>query len=125
MIKAKIYKHNRNYKVASEIAEKARKMDLADRYPNNLCAKYRIRNEQIPEAEELVKIFMRDSTDENLVELQYSWYEWECAQSNMRQGKIGAALRRYKFMQTHFENFYEDQVSITCGRGNLVRAKIE
>lgn len=99
MIKAKIYKHNRNYKLASEIADKARLMDLADRYPNNLTAKYRIRNNEIPVAEELIKSFMKDTNDENLVELQYSWYEYECAQSYIRQNQIGPALRRYQFIQ--------------------------
>ena len=38
-------------------------MDLADRYLNNKCIKYALRNEMPQEADRLIKLFLKDPTD--------------------------------------------------------------
>ena len=110
IIKAKIYKNNYNFKLAAEAADKARIMDLADRYPNNLTVKYKIRNNDIEGGDSLLKTFIRDSSDANLHELQYMWYECELGNAYLRLKEFGPGFRQFKFIEKHFQDFYEDQV---------------
>lgn len=85
-------------------------MDLADRYPNNLTVKYQLRNNDIEAGESLLKTFIRDSSDANIHELQYMWYENEMGNAYLRQKQYGPGLRQFKFIEKHFQDFYEDQV---------------
>ena len=88
-------------------------MDLADRYPNNLTVKYRLKNDEITAADDLLKTFIRDSSDTNIHELQYMWYENELGKAHLRKKEFGPALRQFKFIEKHFQDFYEDQVDKT------------
>jgi len=108
-MKAKIFKNSFNYKLAGESADKARAMDIADRYPNNLTVKYKIRNNEIEDAEKMLKTFIRDSSDANIHELQYQWYEYELGNAHLRLNQFGPGLRQFKFIEKHFQDFYEDQ----------------
>lgn len=126
-VKARVYKHNRNFKAACEVAEKTRNMDLADRYPNNLTVKYRARNGEIDLADGLIKGFLRDSNEEHMHELQYLWYEYEVGHFNLKAKKYGPAFRQFKFIEKHFEEFYEDQFDFHtyCLRKYQLRAYID
>ena len=59
MIKAKILKHSGSYLKASEEMDKARKLDLQDRFVNSKCVKYMFRAVRIQEAEATVGLFTR------------------------------------------------------------------
>lgn len=109
-MKAKIFKNCYNYKLAGETADKARLMDFADRYPNNLTVKYKIRNGEIEAGDALLKTFIRDSSDANIHELQYMWYETELGNAHLKLKQFGPGFRQFKFIEKHFQDFYEDQV---------------
>jgi peptide alpha-N-acetyltransferase len=59
MIKAKILKHSGSFQHASEEMDRARKLDLQDRYINSKCAKYMFRAGRIENAEKTVCLFTR------------------------------------------------------------------
>lgn len=107
--KAKIFKTCYNYKLAAECADKARNMDLADRYLNNITVKYKIRNDEVSAGDAMLKMFIRDSSDANIHELQYMWYEYELANAHLRLKEFGPGLRQLKFIEKHFQDLQEDQ----------------
>ena len=112
LIKAKIYKHLRNFAQAEHWANFARKMDLADRYLNNKGIKYSLLNNKIQEADALIKLFLRDPSDGNVHDLQTMWFEMQVGKAYLRQKEFGPGLRQIKFIEKHFNDMYEDQVSI-------------
>ena len=73
IVKAKIYKHFYNYKEAYLSADKARSLDLADRYLNNKTIKYALRNDQQKQSDVLIRMFLRDPSDGNAFDLQTLW----------------------------------------------------
>eukprot|EP00331_Platyophrya_macrostoma_P008487 CAMPEP_0176430588 /NCGR_PEP_ID=MMETSP0127-20121128/14336_1 /TAXON_ID=938130 /ORGANISM="Platyophrya macrostoma, Strain WH" /LENGTH=730 /DNA_ID=CAMNT_0017812493 /DNA_START=26 /DNA_END=2218 /DNA_ORIENTATION=- len=109
LIKAKILKHKGDLKGAAETADKARSLDLADRYLNNKAVKYLIRNDEIEKAEHMFKNFLRESNDENIVDLQVSWYEIEKGLYYLRKKEWGTGLKQFKFIEKHFQDMYDDQ----------------
>ena len=112
LIKAKIYKHLRNFAQAEHWANFARKMDLADRYLNNKGIKYSLLNNKIQEADALIKLFLRDPSDGNVHDLQTMWFEMQVGKAYLRLKEFGPGLRQIKFIEKHFNDMYEDQVSI-------------
>lgn len=85
-------------------------MDLADRYLNNKAVKYLIRNDEIDKAEAMFKTFLRETNDENIVDLQVSWYEIEKGLYYLRKKEWGPGLKQFKFIEKHFQDMYDDQV---------------
>lgn len=85
-------------------------MDLADRYLNNKGIRYSLINGKIKEADELIKLFLRDPNDGNVHELQTMWYENELAKAYLRENNYGYGLRQLKFIEKHYNDIYEDQV---------------
>lgn len=59
VIKAKIYKHAGDLDLCSQYLEKARQMDLADRYLNNRSSKYLLRTNQIQKAITTLGLFTK------------------------------------------------------------------
>lgn len=110
MIKAKIYKHLRDFTHADYWANFGRKMDLADRYLNNKGIKYSLLNNKIQEADALIKLFLRDVSDNNVHDLQTMWYEIQMGRAYIRLSEFGPGLRQFKFVEKHFNDMYEDQV---------------
>lgn len=110
LIKAKIYKHLRDFAQAEHWANFARKMDLADRYLNNKGIKYSLLNNKIQEADALIKLFLRDPSDGNVHDLQTMWFEMQMGKAYLRQKEFGPGLRQIKFIEKHFNDMYEDQV---------------
>jgi Flp pilus assembly protein TadD len=59
MMKAKILKHSGDINGAVESINKARELDLTDRYINTKCVKYMIRSGQIEDAERIAMLFTK------------------------------------------------------------------
>ncbi|EAS00294.2 NMDA receptor-regulated protein (macronuclear) [Tetrahymena thermophila SB210] len=109
LVKAKIYKHQFNHKVAFENADKARTMDLADRYLNNKAIKYALRCGFFDQANDLLRLFLKDPSEGNPFELQTLWYEIAQGETLLKKGEYARALRMFKFVQKAFIDIYEDQ----------------
>lgn len=110
ILKAKIYKRVGDNNRAATLYDEARKLDLADRYLNAVSSRYRIRNDQVKEAEETMGLFSKETDGSlNVHDMQCMWYESECGFSYLRQNNIRLALKNFNYIEKHFDAIYEDQ----------------
>jgi peptide alpha-N-acetyltransferase len=110
LCKGRIYKHHGNTKAASACMEKARSMDLADRYLNTRCTVYFLRDGQIDKAEKTVVLFTKEGDQvNNLHEMQCMWWEIECGKAHLKNKNYGPALKKLTSVEKHFTDFSEDQ----------------
>ena len=127
MAKARTYKHAGALHEASEWMNRARQMDLQDRYLNTKATRYMLRNNQVDEAKATIALFTEDSEKRsNLFDMQCMWYELEIAHSYRRQGQMGKALKNFTSVDKHFTDIIEDQFDFHtyCIRKMTLRAYI-
>ncbi|KAF9408017.1 N-alpha-acetyltransferase 15, NatA auxiliary subunit [Podila epigama] len=113
MTKGRILKHAGDYVAAMNCVNEARELDLQDRFINSKCTKYMLRADKIAEAEKTVVLFTRadlPSPLDDLVDMQAIWFSLECAESHIRQGQLGRALKRLHQIEKHFIDFTDDQI---------------
>ena len=82
LLKAKISRRGNNLLEAAELAEKARIMDLQDRYLNNKATKYWLRVGDVERAESVFQLFLKASQNPHDAyltgyETQCTWFERE------------------------------------------------
>ena len=113
MTKARIWKHYGNVKQAAEMMERARTLDIRDRYINTKAAKYHLRNNDNEAAIQNMSKFTRNEAHGgplgDLHDMQCVWYITEDGESYLRQGKLGLALKRFTSISSIFEIWQEDQ----------------
>jgi len=110
VLKAKIYKRAGDQRRAATLYDEARKLDLADRYLNAVASRYKLRNDQVKEAEETMALFSKETDGSlNVHDMQCMWYETECAAAYLRQGDLRLALKNFNYIEKHFDQIYEDQ----------------
>lgn len=110
MIKSKIVKHSGDLTNSAAVYEKAKKLDLGDRFLNAKYAKIFVRKGDISKSVEIMKEFVRDPlTDENLDHFQCMWYETECGLAYLNHKNILRSHRLFKFILSHFSSLIEDQ----------------
>ncbi|GKT99175.1 acetyltransferase [Fusarium langsethiae] len=113
MTKARIIKHGGDLQEASKAMDRARKLDLKDRYINTKAAKYQLRNNENEKALKTVGLFTRAETVggplADLLDMQSIWFLTEDGEAYARQGNIALALKRFKQIFTIFEVWQEDQ----------------
>eukprot|EP00232_Nephroselmis_pyriformis_P011093 CAMPEP_0182873838 /NCGR_PEP_ID=MMETSP0034_2-20130328/12564_1 /TAXON_ID=156128 /ORGANISM="Nephroselmis pyriformis, Strain CCMP717" /LENGTH=757 /DNA_ID=CAMNT_0025006513 /DNA_START=71 /DNA_END=2340 /DNA_ORIENTATION=- len=128
LFKARVLKHCGDAVGAAAMANKGRKMDLADRYLNSICTKRMLRADQVAEAETTVMLFTKDGDNmNNLYDMQCMWYEIEYGNSQMRQKCYGKALKKYLAVAKHFDDIEEDQFDFHsyCLRKMTLRAYVK
>ncbi|KAM0433255.1 hypothetical protein ACHAPT_004128 [Fusarium lateritium] len=113
MTKARIIKHSGDLRKAAETMDRARKLDLKDRYINTKAAKYQLRNNQNEKALKTVGLFTRAETVggplADLLDMQSIWFLTEDGEAYARQGNIGLALKRFQQIANIFDVWHEDQ----------------
>jgi hypothetical protein len=113
MTKARIWKHKGDLAKASETMNHARELDEKDRYINTKCAKYQLRNNENENALKTMSKFTRNETVGgalgDLHDMQCMWYITEDGEANLRQNKLGLALKRFESLYTIFDVWQEDQ----------------
>jgi peptide alpha-N-acetyltransferase len=111
LCKARVLKHHGNLQEAAEVIDKARTMDLADRYLNTRCTIYMLRADQFERAEKVVVLFTKEELtgQNNLYDMQCMWWETECGNTFIRQGRWAEALKKLTAVEKHFEDIHEDQ----------------
>ena len=113
MTKARILKHYGNISKAAETMEKARALDVRDRYINTKAAKYQLRNNDNEGAITNMGKFTRNEAVGgalgDLHDMQCVWFITEDGEAYLRQGKLGLALKRFTSIYTIFEIWQEDQ----------------
>lgn len=111
MLKSKIFEHSGLLDKSADAYEKAKKLDLGDRYLNAKYAKKYVRQNNLEKANEIMKEFVRDPLiDENIDHVQCMWYETECAFAYLRNKNLLRAHRLFSSMIFHFTTIVEDQV---------------
>jgi tetratricopeptide (TPR) repeat protein len=75
IVKARIYKRAGDVAYASKLYDEARKLDLADRYLNAVSSRYKIRNDDVKDAEETMGLFSKEGDELNVHDMQNMWYE--------------------------------------------------
>lgn len=128
--KARIFKHAGNIQECSRFFEKAREMDLADRYLNTKSVIHLIRSDQVDKAVNVVGLFISKDIDDplnHLIDMQCNWFVQELAESYHRTGNLGMALKRFLNIDKHFNDFIEDQFDFHtyCLRKMTLRAYIK
>ncbi|ESL10415.1 N-acetyltransferase subunit Nat1 [Trypanosoma rangeli SC58] len=106
LMKAKIHARNQEFDEAAVNADKARQLDLQDKYLNGKAAKYFLRANRIEEAEARMQMFYKASTvpgDTYLtaLESQCAWYEREVGDAFFRKGDYISALDNYLMYEEH------------------------
>mmetsp|Transcript_11191 Transcript_11191/g.45544 ORF Transcript_11191/g.45544 Transcript_11191/m.45544 type:complete len:864 (-) Transcript_11191:84-2675(-) len=130
MCKARIYKHAGATQKATVELEKARRLDLADRFINTKSTKYLMRSNAVERANKTIDQFTRDVDNggkSNLHDMQCMWYEVERAEAHMRRQEPGLALKMIRCVDKHFEDITEDQFDFHsfCLRKVTLRAYTE
>jgi len=127
LFKARIYKHAGDLPNASYWMDEARKMDLADRHLNTKATRYMLRADLPDEAAKTIALFTKDGDqNSNLFDMQCMWYELEAANSYLRLGDYGRALKNFSSIEKHFTDIVEDQFDFHtyCVRKMTLRAYV-
>jgi len=132
MLKARIFKHAGALLDASDWMDRARQMDLADRYLNTKATRYMLRADKIDEAQKTIALFTKDGDqNSNLYDMQCMWYELEIAAAYRRKAKedaanFGRALKNFAAVDKHFTDIIEDQFDFHtyCVRKMTLRAYV-
>lgn len=113
MTKARIWKHYGNMQKASETMDKARNLDLKDRYINTKAAKYQLRNDETSKALTTIGLFTRNDSPggplSDLLDMQCVWFMTEDGEAQARLGNVGLALKRFHTVYNIFDVWQEDQ----------------
>lgn len=127
-LKGKIYKHMGEVDKAVEQVNEAQRLDTADRYLNSKCAKYLLRADKIPQAQEMCSKFTRAgvSVTDNLNEMQCMWFLIESANAHHRMKEYGLALKKCYEIDAFFSEVTEDQFDFHtyCMRKMTLRSYI-
>lgn len=125
-IKARLLKLAGDVSAAADCLEKGRELDKQDRYINNQTTKYLLYANRDVEALEKISLFTRHegNPEQNLFDMQCSWYELDLADCLARRGDFGRSLKKYMAIEKHFEDFHEDQFDFHtyCVRKVTLRA---
>eukprot|EP00796_Vickermania_ingenoplastis_P005042 gene5042-3631_t len=111
--KSKIYSREGNTNEAAKLADKARAMDLQDKYLNSKAAKMFFRDNNIEKGEELMSLFYRPGTIPEEIflialESQCYWYEKEVGEAFYRKGDIVAALQNLLMFELHHSHNHNE-----------------
>lgn len=110
MAKSKILKHGMMLEESAQTYGKAKTLDLGDRYLNAKYAKIFARLGDIDKSVEIMKEFVRDPlSEENVDYYQCMWFESECANAYLQNGKILHSHCLFKALLKHFVSMVDDQ----------------
>lgn len=109
---------------ASELAyEKAKKLDVGDRYLNAKHAKTALRNNDLNKSLDIMQEFVKHPLeDENLEHVQTQWYMIETISYYLRNGMYAHADRLIRSLINVFTSISEDQLDFFnfCLRRNVI-----
>jgi len=96
-LKARLLKAAGDMKSAVECLEKGRELDKQDRYINNETTKYMLQAGMEEDALKTISIFAKHegNPEQNLFDMQCSWYELEVAACFERKHEYGKSLKKY------------------------------
>jgi len=128
-LKARVLKAAGGIDAAAECIDTGRDLDKQDRYINNQTTKYMLQANREDVALERISLFTRHegNPEQNLFDMQCTWYELELADCMARKGNWGKSLKKYMAVEKHFDDFHEDQFDFHsyCIRKVTLRAYVD
>ena len=123
--KSKILDAVGDYRGAAEMAEDARKLDLADRYLNCRASMALFKAHQPERAEELCQLFTKGGNN-NFYDMQATWYEMASGRCYAELGDCARALKRFRKVEEHYIDFIDDQYDffVYCTHKHTLRAYV-
>ncbi|GKY99467.1 hypothetical protein MPSEU_000901100 [Mayamaea pseudoterrestris] len=111
LLKARILYKSGDCSGAVECIEKGRELDKQDRYMNNETTRYMLLAGMEEEAMKIISLFAKHegNSEQNLFEMQCSWYELEMAACCFKKQDMGRSLKKYAAVLKHFEDIRDDQ----------------
>ena len=96
-LKAKLLEAGGDIQQAADVVDAGRDLDHQDRYINNQATKTLLRAGREDVAKKRISMFAVHEGDpeQNLYDMQCTWFELELADSCRRKGQLGRALRKY------------------------------
>lgn len=96
-LKARLLKASGDMSSAVDCLDKGRELDKSDRYMNNQTAKYMLQDGQEGQAIKRISMFTKHegNPEQNLYEMQCSWYELELAACLAKKKDFGRSLKKY------------------------------
>lgn len=96
-LKSRVLESGGDIQQAADVVNAGRDLDHQDRYINNLATKTLLRAGREEEATKCISLFARHEApvEENLYDMQCTWFELELADSLRRRGALGRSLRKY------------------------------
>ena len=110
MVKSRILKHNLLYEEAVSAMNKAKELDLSDRYLNAKHAKSIIRNGSVDDGTNVMMEFVKNPLfEENMQRYQCLWFKVETGIAYLKEGKLLLAHRMFRGILDNFKEMFEDQ----------------
>ena len=124
--KSKILETAGDYLGAADMAEEARKLDLADRYLNCQASMALFKALRVEEAEDVCHLFTTGGNN-NFYDMQATWYEMASGQAYSELKDYGRALKRFKKVEEHYVDFIDDQYDFFayCTHKQTMRSYVE
>ena len=96
-LKARLLENGGDIQKAADVIDAGRDLDRQDRYINNQTTKTLLRAGREVEASKTISMFTRHegNPEQNLYDMQCTWYELELADCWRRKGELGRSLRKY------------------------------
>jgi tetratricopeptide (TPR) repeat protein len=96
-LKARLLEAGGDIQQAAEVVDAGRDLDHQDRYINNQTTKTLLRAGREEDAKKRISMFAIHEGDpeQNLYDMQCTWFELELADSCRRKGQLGRSLRKY------------------------------
>jgi tetratricopeptide (TPR) repeat protein len=114
---------------AAEMAESARKLDLADRYLNCQASLALFKSLQPEAGEKVSHMFTKEGevANNNFYDMQATWYEMASGKCYFEMKDYGKALKRFKKVEEHFSEFIDDQFDffLYCTRKHTMRGYVD
>ena len=123
LIKGVILKRAFQFKLSEKSFEKAKKLDVGDRFLNAKHAKSALRGLDLESSLKIMQEFVKNPLDdENLDHIQTTWYMVEVASNHLKNGEIAQADRLLKSCINAFQSIFEDQFDFFnyCLRRNVI-----
>ncbi|KAI8105335.1 hypothetical protein M9435_000502 [Picochlorum sp. BPE23] len=113
---------------AALVADRARRMDLADRFLNCQASMALFKACKAEQAEEVSHLFTKvGDQGNNFYDMQATWYEISSGDCYLKLKDYGQALKRFKKVDEHFADFVEDQFDFHayCLRKQTMRSYVD
>ena len=96
-LKSRLLELGGDIQEAANVVDAGRDLDHQDRYINNQATKVLLRAGRVEDAANRISLFTRHEAppEQNLYDMQCTWYELELADCLRKKGELGKSLRKY------------------------------